>query len=304
MTRRFGIELEHINSRSHGLIVVGLRDAGVTVDDSATGMYRSRGWNGWQVKHDCSIVQTRTHPHQIELVSPPLPFNDAGKESVQKAVSVVASTGKVNRSCGFHVHVEARDLNNEQIERLSRSFKTWRKVLMSYVSISRRNNRFCKPTTSRNDRYVALNMVPLTTHGTVEFRLHQGTLNADKILAFVALCVNLVESAKSNRQIDNVEKNPASCGTDRLIKHFDGIDYVVERHGNGWKFNDIIYDSLTVVANVIRNKRSNGPRFFGYPMTGNAMDQLCRDIGLAEDYREFLARTYDRAVTQWGYFND
>ena len=38
-------------------------------------------------------------------------------------------------------------------------------------------------------------------------------------------------------------------------------------------------------------------------MTGNAMDQLCREVGLDAEAREFLARTYNRAVTQWGYYN-
>ena len=72
---------------------------------------------------------------------------------------------------------------------------------MSYVSASRRNNHFCKPTCSARDRYVALNLVPFTIRGTVEFRLHQATLNENKILAFVALCVNIVEHAKGSKPI-------------------------------------------------------------------------------------------------------
>ena len=111
MPRRFGIEIEHRNSMSHTGLAIELQNGGVVVDESATGRYSSRGYNGWQVKHDGSIRATMSHPYQVELVSPPLPFNESGRESVKRAIAIIKETGKVNRSCGFHVHVEASDLN-------------------------------------------------------------------------------------------------------------------------------------------------------------------------------------------------
>ena len=170
--RRFGIELEHANSLTHGLLVVKLQEAGLPVDTRVTGQYRSGGrYDGWQVKHDGTIRMTRTHPTAIELVSPPLPFDSTGKDQVVKAVNIANETGKVNKRCGFHVHVEANDLNAAQLARLQTLFGTWKKVLMSYVAASRRNNHFCEATSSRTNRYCALNLVPFWTIGTVEFRL-------------------------------------------------------------------------------------------------------------------------------------
>src|SRR5690349_7325527 len=185
MPRRFGIELEHANNMNHMAFASELERRGVTVDHSATGRYSSRGYAGWQVKHDGSIRATIDHPYQIELVSPPLPFNESGRESVKRAVTIAKQTGKVNRSCGFHVHVEASDLTPAKFSLLQHFFNSWKKVLLSYVSASRRNNHFCKPMCSARDRYVALNLVPFSLRGTVEFRLHQSTLNENKILAFV-----------------------------------------------------------------------------------------------------------------------
>jgi hypothetical protein len=302
--RRFGIEIEHANSLSHSQIASALETSGVGVDHNATGRYSSRGYNGWQVKHDGSIRATISHPHQVELVSPPLPFNAAGRDSVKNALAVIRETGKVNRSCGFHVHVEASDLNSTQLARLQHFFNSWKKVLLSYVSASRRNNHFCKPTVSARDRYVALNLVPFSIRGTVEFRLHQATLNENKVLAFVALCVNIVEHAKGTKPIAQNEIDPSVKGVSRLVKIYNGEEHVVLRNENGtWTWNGQEFGSLTAVAAAIRNQPTNGPRFFGYPADGNAMDLLCREVALTGTDANFLAQNYDRMTGTAGYFN-
>lgn len=301
--RRFGIEIEHTNRLNHSAIATALASSGVNVDFSVTGQYRSHGYRGWQVKHDGSIRTTREFPNAIELVSPPLPFSELGRDAVQKALDVIAETGRVNRSCGFHVHIEASDLNQAQIARLVRFFESWKKVLLSYVSASRRGNHYCKPMASRTDRYVALNLCPFSVYGTVEFRLHQSTLNVNKVLAFVALCVNIVEHAKGTKPIAQTEIDPTIKGADRLVKEHNGVQHVVTRTADGWTWNGTEYASLTAVAAAIRQRPTNGPRFFGYPADGNAMDLLCREVALQGNDAAFLAQNYDRMTGTAGYFN-
>lgn len=301
--RRFGIEIEHVNRLSHSQIASALESVGVSVDHEMTGRYSSRTYNGFQVKYDSSIRSTRQFPHAVELVSPPLPFDETGRDAVKRALSVIRETGKVNRSCGFHVHVEASDLNTAQIARLVSFFNAWKKVLMSYVSESRRNNHYCKPLASQRDRYVALNLVPFAIRGTVEFRLHQSTLNENKILAFVALCVNIVEHAKGTKSIPRAEIDPSIKGIDRLVKMYNGEEHVITRNQNNWLWKGCEFSSLTAVAAAIRNQPTNGPRFFGYPADGNAMDLLCREITLNQNDAQFLAQNYDRMTGTAGYFN-
>ncbi len=139
---------------SHAGLAIELQNVGVVVDESATGRYSSRVYNGWQVKHDGSIHATISHPYQVEL-SRRRSRSMKRRESVKRAIAIIKETGKVNRSCGFHVHVEASDLNSAQFGRLQHFFNSWKKVLLSYVSASRRNNHFCKPTCSARDRYVS-----------------------------------------------------------------------------------------------------------------------------------------------------
>jgi hypothetical protein len=307
MARRFGIELEHANTQTHEHVAQVLEAAGINVDHSATGTYASRRYDGWQVKHDGSIRTTRTHRHAVELVSPPLPFDNSGKEDVKKALETIRPLGKVNRSCGFHVHVEARDLNENQLRRLEQFFYSWKKVLLSYVAQSRRNNNYCRPDVSRHNRYVALNLVPFALKGTVEFRLHQGTLNTQKVLAFVALCVNIVEFAKSDKDIPT-EIAPNLRGDETLVKIYNGQTFTVAKREDGWEWNGTIYPTLsgaaTAIGKLFGRERVSGPSFFGNPVNGNAMDLLCREIAVSAAEASFLSRSYERAVNQWGYYDN
>lgn len=61
---------------------------------------------GWIVKNDGSICGNDT----AEIVSPPLTVSDAAFDSVRAVCAAIRDGGgKVNSTCGLHVHVEARD---------------------------------------------------------------------------------------------------------------------------------------------------------------------------------------------------
>jgi hypothetical protein len=88
------------------------------------------------------------------------------------------------------------------------------------VSRSRRarNSSWCQPTpftdaverattidrvireANPNGRYAKLNLTAYHTHGTVEFRQHQGTTNAQKIENWVKLCLRMVAHAARNTE--------------------------------------------------------------------------------------------------------
>jgi len=82
------------------------------------------------------------------------------------------------------------------------------------VAPSRLNNRFCKVRTVAEahataerirsgqigigDRYVSLNLESFDRHGTIEVRLHQGTLNGRKAVAWAEFIAGLVDYSKAN----------------------------------------------------------------------------------------------------------
>lgn len=99
---------------------------------------------------------------------------------------------QVNRSCGLHVHLDARAINHKKVfKRLVRA----EDALTMLVPSSRRRNNYCEPTEfedldealDNNDRYKRVNATALETHNTIEVRLHSGTIDAHKILAWCDL---------------------------------------------------------------------------------------------------------------------
>lgn len=73
------------------------------------------------------------------------------------------------------------------------------------------------------DRYVKLNFQAYFRHRTIEFRLHQGTLNAEKIEKWLRLLNFFVESAKNARGIA-ARKNDGKHGADRIGHIFHGAE--------------------------------------------------------------------------------
>ena len=119
----------------------------------------------------------------------------------------------VNDSCGFHVHIDARDLNMAQLQNIARFVYKYEACIYSLIPANRRDgdNSYCKPLpyntahlTSSNfrqvirdmDRYHGLNFASYFEHASIEFRYHSGTINFRKIHHWIKLCLSIVERFK------------------------------------------------------------------------------------------------------------
>lgn len=121
----------------------------------------------------------------------------------------------VNKSCGLHVHLDCRDLGTtlERVMRTTIAKTYWAGVpytklvqeyvggtfeglnergdrlgsalplMLRMVNKSRRNNTYCSAEVSEVDggHHKAINIAAFKKHGTIEVRLHQGTINFNKI---------------------------------------------------------------------------------------------------------------------------
>jgi hypothetical protein len=141
-----------------------------------------------------------------EAVSPIL--NDGSlNESLTAARALLKAGATVNKQTGYHVHIGADHYGNDGIAATVRNWYTAANAIGALVAKSRLNNHFCNHNLSESiidqwtesirngsirnisgTRYLSLNLDSYQRHGTVEFRLHHGTLNGKKIQAWAEFC--------------------------------------------------------------------------------------------------------------------
>lgn len=198
LSRRFGVEIEFFGVARH--TVQRAIDTGAIP-------------TGWKVKNDISVTGAG-----LELVSPPL-SGEQGLASVRTTCDWLASVdAKVDRSCGLHVHHEARDLGAAGIARVARVYSDHQDLLNWLVSPSRRGgSQYARPLTNSDveyiersargsylsapSRYLAVNVQSFGRHGTVEIRQHQGTLSFRKIEAWVRLGQGICDAAAQSTAV-------------------------------------------------------------------------------------------------------
>uniref|UniRef100_A0A7S4HYA4 Amidoligase enzyme n=1 Tax=Prymnesium polylepis TaxID=72548 RepID=A0A7S4HYA4_9EUKA len=183
----------------------------------------------WKLVADPSIDfrGSRTPLKGIELVSPILKGED-GLNKIHAMIKAVSEVGgKVNQSVGHHVHIDAKNMDLTEIKKVCVAFVVYEKVFDLMTSKSRQTNRWCKSVqamvlnssggnmqtalnriknaqsraevvqlVNKNDRYYKLNVTNLTGghgHGTIEFRMHQGTHNAEKTRNWVEMLQRFVD---------------------------------------------------------------------------------------------------------------
>ena len=227
--RSFGLEIEFTHTNPHRQelthdekmdLVLQLRQAGIPI---MTG-YRNESHSGyWKLTRDGSCGN--------ELVSPILSGKE-GLEEVKKVTEILINFPqiKVNKNCGLHVHIDARDLSKKQITKVFLNYAKWEKVFDALVPPSRRrdSNGFCKSIewilnystlneefkkdyarsySQHFDKYYKVNLIPYVTQGSIEFRQHSGTLNADKIINWVILLIGFVEKTSKGHYADDRPNN-------------------------------------------------------------------------------------------------
>lgn len=80
----------------------------------------------------------------------------------------------VTHQCGLHVHIDKANHGEFSLE----AWDLLAKKLSGFIPESRRENTYCKIQASENERYSAIN---LCNTGTIEYRLHTGSTNFQKI---------------------------------------------------------------------------------------------------------------------------
>jgi hypothetical protein len=146
----------------------------------------------------------------LEFVSPIL-SGDEGLAAVAALCEYAKSKGwSADDSCGFHLHVGVTDLTAEQKKRIVLAYRLTQDLWFKLVTRDRHTNDYCRALPysvaeldnadwydlQRGNSYRArYNWVNCTSpHGTIEIRLHHGTIDKTEITNWVVAHVRFVEA--------------------------------------------------------------------------------------------------------------
>lgn len=215
--RTFGIEIEGLSPLNRNDLAQSLESFGIKCVYEG---YNHRLRRYWKIVTDASICEEQGTVG-FELVSPPL-RGVKGLEEIRKVCQALQQIGcRVNRSCGLHVHHDVSDYNVEAFKNLYAIYIRYEAAIDELVSESRRGqrNRYCNSlggefglarirsvrqmdqllSEAFPNRYMKLNCQSYAIHGTVEFRQHQGTIDEEKIVAWVVFTQMMVERAVAGK---------------------------------------------------------------------------------------------------------
>ena len=183
---------------------------------------------GWSVVYDGSVSSGG------ELKSPPTDWSAPGAYDILVAATALlkATGATTSASAGVHVHIDARDLSASQRAMVAVWSDDYADQLYRIASSGWRTMRsegmrsYCKPIDADmadklravktnsdlnmawygthhasnshydNSRYHGVNLHSFVTHGTVEFRVFNSTLNAARIAAYVAMSNAVVQAVR------------------------------------------------------------------------------------------------------------
>lgn len=190
-------------------------------------------------------------------------LRDAGKEAITIPTKAKFLEEKLNEffkqhritpanyseRCSTHVHMNVQDTTIDQLKTLALLYQTVERLLFAYVGVDRKENIFCVPwyqsgltsrlvekmsksadaTISKWVKYSALNLLPVRTQGTVEFRHLHGTCDVALILGWVNILSALNKYAK-DQSFEDLSKTILAMNT---ISNYDAFLTDVFREHTG-----------------------------------------------------------------------
>lgn len=221
--KTMGVEIEFFGVTRQA-VCDALTTAGVRAKVERYGHSVPRGF--WKLVTDGSVTGTNTGDGTgIEIVSPPL--NKAEMDRQLRIVcDVLVQVGaKQDKTCGVHVHHDVQDLGVEHLKNVFRLYAKHEYAIDTFFPESRRGSQWARrvsrllPTIEgcttieqmkdriadnqprHFNRYHAINFCCYISYGTLEFRQHAASMNAEKILQWATISQQLIAAAVRKRKI-------------------------------------------------------------------------------------------------------
>lgn len=169
--------------------------------------------DGFQYKSDGSL-----RGNSVEAVTYPLP-----SWAVEDRLTRFFETHKITANnyserCGTHVHMDVSQMTMEQLATFCQLYCVFERLLFKFAGLDRQNNIFCVPWEHTNlgehitsylkqdpqmlsrswQKYTALNLAPIRTFGSVEFRHLAGTCDVKFLVTWLNLIGSLYNYSVNN----------------------------------------------------------------------------------------------------------
>lgn len=187
----FGVEVECITGAETSAFIDSVQGFGVDVASD-------------------SSIHPRVGEHGVELRTPPCSLGSTSGYLKTIEQEARRYNAYVNDSCGLHVHTSnPLFMESKNLLKILGLWVAVEDVFFATQPESRLNSHYCKRRLASyavtgfpklpeekaqllsqlggTDRYYALNFASLQQHGTIECRLHAGTLSAEKITNWIIL---------------------------------------------------------------------------------------------------------------------
>lgn len=191
-----------------------------------------------------------------EFVSIPIPISQVSSALAELFQIPGSAKWQTSIRTGAHVHVDVRDFNLEEFRCTLTGYALSEPALFNYVGLDREENIFCVPwyrapadletavawldakTGPSNaeiyfghmSKYDALNLMPITKFGTVEFRHAPCTKEQAQIAEWASICVNVVEMGikyNQNQLLQEYLANPNAFPRNFISPMCHMLDYEV-----------------------------------------------------------------------------
>lgn len=239
-SQKFGVEIEltGITRCAAAKVVAGYFSTQATHVGGGYDAYvvRDNQDRQWKIVNDASIRRearggrSASSLYSVELVTPICTYEDiAPIQEITRKLREVG--GKVNSSCGIHVHVDASNHTPKTLRNIVNIMAAKEDLLYKALQINVDRERYCKKTDTRfledlnrfrpkttrelnriwyngrdrscyhydDSRYHGLNLHNVFCKGTVEFRLFNSTLHAGEVKSYIQICLAISNQALKQR---------------------------------------------------------------------------------------------------------
>lgn len=292
MHRKFGIELE-VNKISQQKAASALRAVGLSV---VTPGYTHATSTSWKIVPDGSV------PDGFEVVSPVLE-GQAGLDAACAAINALKAAGaKANRACGMHVHVDAQGLDVNDLRSIVSRYAKFEEEIDAFMPPSRRgdgniychtlrnfasSNAFRTATNvqelarAQNSRYYKVNLQSLHRHGTIEFRQHNGIVDADRAInwikmldAFIGESVRLARETTEPETVQNAVLIPSQQRVVEMLQQgITNANVIATRLGVQGRTLRACITRIRQAGIPVNSNRVNGTTFYGLAAVPQAARQ-------------------------------